>query len=281
MENLEFYTLVAALVIYLIASLLYSAQLIVPAVGNKIDSKFISKLAAVFTASGLILNSSTLLIRYIHSGYPPLGNMYEFLLFFVWGIVLMYLIVETKYNVSYVGVLALPLVAGLMVWVIFMDKTLRPLMPALRSNWLYFHVFTAVISYGAFAVSFVIGILYLIKEGSIGLKKQRGFLFELPKLEILEDLTYRLILVGMPFLTLVIITGAIWAEIAWSSYWSWDPKETWSLITWFIYAGYLHTRLMKNWRGKKSIILVVLGFAAVMFTFAGVNLLLPGLHSYA
>jgi cytochrome c-type biogenesis protein CcsB len=103
----------------------------------------------------------------------------------------------------------------------------------------------------------------------------------LPGLEALDELTYKIIGLGMPFLTLCIVTGAFWAEKAWGSYWSWDPKETWSLITWLIYAGYLHVRLIGNWRGKKAIYLAIAGFLAVIFTFLGVNLLLPGLHSYA
>jgi len=294
MATIEYTSLLVGLISYLIASVFYAGQLVQvgqsTAVSVSADTggqvTFTNKtglgnFATYLTIIGFLANTSTLIIRYIRSGHPPLGNMYEFLVFFIWGIVLMYLIVEFKYNLKQIGIFALPLVFGLMAWAILMDRNLQPLMPALRSNWLYFHVFTAVLSYGAFAVSFVIGIMYLIKDWALKEKLSNQFVSSIPELDFLEELAYKLILVGMPFLTLVIVTGAIWAEIAWSTYWSWDPKETWSLITWFIYAGYLHARLLANWRGKRSILLVVIGFLAVLFTFAGVNLLLPGLHSYA
>ena len=161
------------------------------------------------------------------------------------------------------------------LWLLMIEKGSKPLMPALRSNWLYFHVFTAIMAYGAFAVSFALAILYLIKEGTSG--RMAG---NLPPLEVLDELTYKIIMAGMPFLTLCIVTGAVWAEYAWGRYWSWDPKETWSLITWFVYAVYLHARFVANWKGKKAIYLALGGFLAVLFTFFGVNLLLPGLHSY-
>ncbi|KJS82186.1 MAG: hypothetical protein JM58_15390 [Peptococcaceae bacterium BICA1-8] len=237
--------------------------------------------ATYLTLLGLLANSFSLIFRYTRTGHPPLGNMFEFLLFFIWGIALTYLVIEFKYNLKQIGMFALPLIFALNSWLITMDTSLNPLMPALRSNWLYFHVFTAVVSYGAFAISFVIGLMYLIKDRFLIRNLYSNFVHALPELDSLEELSYKLILVGMPFLTLVIITGAIWAEMAWGTYWSWDPKETWSLITWFIYAAYLHTRFTKNLKGRLSIALVVIGFLAVLFTFAGVNILLPGLHSYA
>ena len=150
-------------------------------------------------------------------------------------------------------------------------------MPALQSNWLGFHVSTAIIAYGAFGVSCVLGVIFLLRERM----KTSGFLDQhIPSREKLDMLSYRSVSLGLLFLTFTIITGAIWAKRAWGTYWNWDPKETWSLITWIIYAIYLHLRLNKGLRGRKSAIFAALGFAAVIFTYVGVNTLLAGLHSY-
>ena len=152
-------------------------------------------------------------------------------------------------------------------------------MPALRSYWLAVHVSAAVIAYGSFAISFAVSIAYLLKD-----KKEVDFHSrlntQLPALKVLDDISYQLIFVGLPFLTIMLVTGAVWAEYAWGAFWSWDPKETWALITWLVYAAYLHTRFLKGFKGKRAAWLSVLGFVAVIFTFFGVSYLLPGMHSY-
>ena len=122
--------------------------------------------------------------------------------------------------------------------------------------------------------------MYVIQENQIKNKKWSQFLHRLPSLQTLDDLNYLCLSLGFPFLTLGIITGSIWAEYAWGSYWNWDPKETWSLVTWLIYAALLHGRLTIGWRGRRAAYFLIIGFAVVLFTFLGVNLLLPGLHSY-
>jgi cytochrome c-type biogenesis protein CcsB len=153
------------------------------------------------------------------------------------------------------------------------DPNIRPLIPALQSNWLVAHVFTCFLGYAGFAVSFVAAILLLVSRASANIASV------LPDKRLLDEIVYRSILIGFPLLTLGIITGAAWAEHAWGSYWSWDPKETWSLITWLVYAGFLHARLSRGWSGRRTALLSVIGFFAVMFTYFGVNYL-PGLHSY-
>ena len=154
-------------------------------------------------------------------------------------------------------------------------------MPALKSSWLSAHVLTALVAYGMLAVAFALALMYLWKA-NLEEKGETGSWFEqLPSLELLERLVNRCILLALPFLTLLIVTGAVWAEYAWGSYWRWDPKETWSLITWLIYAVYLHGRVFLGWKGKRLMHWAVFGFLAVLVTFIGVNLLLPGFHSYA
>ena len=158
------------------------------------------------------------------------------------------------------------------------SREVRELMPSLRSNWLGFHVSTAIIAYGAFGVCFVLSIIFLLRDRM----KESGFLAQhIPDKEKLDLISYRSASLGLLFLTFTIITGAIWAERAWGSYWSWDPKETWSLVTWLIYAAYLHLRLRRGWQGRAAAIFAVVGFVCVIFTYIGVNTLLPGVHSYA
>jgi cytochrome c-type biogenesis protein CcsB len=147
----------------------------------------------------------------------------------------------------------------------------------LKSNWLIAHVITCFVGYAAFAVAFGTSIMYLFKANTAG--ASRGLAGLLPVAAALEELTQQLVMFGFLFLSIGIITGAVWANSAWGRYWGWDPKETWSLVTWFVYATMLHARLMRGWQGRRIAYLSIIGFCAVLFTYFGVNLL-PGLHSY-
>lgn len=236
---------------------------------------------------GLVLHSVGLVFRWLEThqtgyGYIPLSNMYESLVFFSWTIVLIYLILEFKYNHKIIGVFVTPfafLAIAMTSIIPSISPKITPLMPALQSNWLTIHVTTCFFGYAAFTVSFGISILYLIRDRKGGQEERESRW--LPALPILDEINYKLIIIGFPMLTLGIITGAAWANYAWGSYWSWDPKETWSLITWFIYAAFLHARFTRDWRGRKAAILSIIGFGAVIFTYFGVNYILSGLHSYA
>jgi len=207
-------------------------------------------------------------------GYVPLATMYESLSFLSLAIGFLYLLVFFKRGQwRFLGlvssalsalVLSLPVILG-------MDRSLKPLVPALQSPWLPIHVSTCLIGYACFAVSFFLGILQIVAN-------PKGSLIA-PQ-EVLDELSYKAVAIGFLFLSAGILTGAIWANYAWGRYWSWDPKETWSLITWFVYAGWLHMRFVKGWRGKRLAVLSVMGFLAVLFTYFGVNYLLSGLHSY-
>ena len=160
---------------------------------------------------------------------------------------------------------------------------IEPLVPALQSNWLLYHVITCFLGYAAFAVACGISIMYLIKEkqeGPAGDVQAGGIIAQFPAVRVLDDLNYKAIMIGFPLLTLGIVTGAAWANYAWGTYWSWDPKETWSLIVWFVYAAFLHARITRGWVGRRAAILSIVGFAATIFCYLGVNLFLSGLHSY-
>lgn len=237
---------------------------------------------------GLVGNTVALISRAIISQRPPLSNGYEFILTFCWGIVAVYLFAQVRYKVKSLGNFVIPIPLLLLLFIIMTmgpdERVASSIPPALKSQWLTFHVITAMLSYGAFAISFGLGLMYLLKspkEDEDGKSKDQSWISRFPASQVLDELAYKIIGFAFPMLTLCIITGAIWANYAWGTYWSWDPKETWSLITWIIYAAYLHARLMYGWKGKRAAWLEVLGFIAVLFTFFGVNYLLPGLHSYA
>jgi cytochrome c-type biogenesis protein CcsB len=210
-------------------------------------------------------------------GHAPLSNIYESLVFFAWTISVIYLLVEARYKSRMIGSFVIPLAFFALAYASFgTSAKIQPLIPALKSNWLIAHVITCFIGYAAFALAFGISIIYLLKKDR---PTDSAVMGRLPDAALLDELTHRLTMFGFLFLTAGIISGAVWANSAWGRYWGWDPKETWSLITWFVYATLLHARMMHGWRGKRIAVLTIVGFAAVMFTYFGVNLL-PGLHSY-
>ncbi len=232
-------------------------------------------------------NTLGIVLRWVESykmgqefGHAPFSNMYESLVFFAWTIGIIYLVVERRYQNRVIGAVAMPLACLAIAYAsLSPDKVIQPLIPALKSNWLIAHVITCFLGYAAFAVAFGVSIMYLIKSTENPVSKQ-GVAVRIPSSELLDELTHQLVMFGFLFLTVGIITGAVWAKQAWTRYWSWDPKETWSLITWLIYAALLHFRMMRGWRGKRIAVISVVGFAAVLFTYFGVNFLLAGLHSY-
>ena len=250
------------------------------------QNKRLGALSTSLLTAGLSLHSVGLVFRWMEThqtgyGYVPLSNMYESLIFFSWTIVLVYLILEFKYQQKIIGVFVTPfafLAIALTSIIPGIDAKITPLVPALQSNWLTIHVTTCFLGYASFAVSFGISILYIIRDKKEDQKE--GVLKWLPATPVLDEINYKSIVIGFPMLTLGIITGAAWANYAWGSYWSWDPKETWSLITWFIYAAFLHARFTRDWKGKRTAVLSIVGFIFVLFTYFGVNYLISGLHSY-
>lgn len=264
--------------VFALAAFFYLAALIFKKPRLTLPARWIVVAAVAVTTSGILL-------RWVESyqlgiGHAPLSNLYESLVFFAWTASVLYLFVEFKYKNALIGAFVTPIAFLAMAYASMspnISDRIQPLVPALKSNWLIAHVATCFFGYAAFAIAFGISLMYLIKARNP--EKIEGIIGHLPKLDVLDELTHRMVLFGFLFLTGGIITGAVWANSAWGSYWSWDPKETWSLITWFVYATLLHARLMRGWEGKQIAYLSILGFAAVLFTYFGVNLL-PGLHSY-
>nr|YP_010988352.1 cytochrome c biogenesis protein [Rhodochorton tenue]WOK79548.1 cytochrome c biogenesis protein [Rhodochorton tenue] len=259
-----------------------------------------------------ILLAFTLSCRWFVNGYFPLSNLYESLVFLTWCLTFVQIIVEKQVNSQIVGAIGTPIqlfiIAFASLSLPIEMQTASPLVPALRSNWLMMHVTIMMLSYAFLIIGSLLSIFFLlITQGqSIALKgnstgytlHQNSFSEQtlhntgenyttlpqsLPRMNLLEsldNLSYRIIGLGFPLLTIGIISGAVWANEAWGSYWSWDPKETWALITWLIFASYLHSRLTKSWQGKKPAILASIGFFVVWVCYLGVNFLGQGLHSY-
>lgn len=301
--------------------------------------------ALITAITGSLANAAGIGTRWHESykmgmGHAPLSNMYESLVFFSFALSVVYLIYENRMKIRTFGAIVLPMCFFIIMYAELAPNVsgeIKPLLPALKSDWLIAHVISCFIGYAAFAIAFGLSIIYLMKTStgtvenintgsivrmflflcvplSLGLflafrttsleaalkaawagfgtgviiifivkiygPKIIDMLSNLPDLKNLDVLTYRVIAFGFLFLTAGIITGSVWANSAWGSYWSWDPKETWSLITWLVYAGLIHTRLMAGWAGERIAWLSILGFMAVIFTYFGVNLL-QGMHSYS
>lgn len=228
--------------------------------------------ATILAINALAFLTASLIFRAVASGHGPFSNMYEFSLAFAWGALAIYLYFELRYKLRTLALLVLPIALGLLAYATTVPAEIDPLVPALQNDLLLsIHVAVAIIAYGAFSVAFGAAGLYLFQR--------HDTIRWLPKAAVLDEIGYKAVLIGFPMMALVIILGAIWAEIAWGQYWSWDPKETASLVTWLIYGGYLHARVVRGWRGTRSAGLLILGFAATLFTYFG-NLFLGGLHGY-
>lgn len=262
---------IALLCLYLASAIFYIAYILL-----KKDK--LRRIAFIVHAAGLALHTATLIARGVYAGRVPLVYSFEFASAFAWGVCLLALVFMLKYKFHALGAFAMPVVLLLTFYASLQNRSVRALMPALNSNWLVYHVSTVIVAYSAFAVSFAIALIFLLRD-----RAKPGSFWDnhLPDKTKLDILSYRAARLGLVFLTITIILGALWAEQAWGNYWTWDPKETWSLITWLIYAMYLHLRMGKGIQGKTAAVIAVIGFLCVLFTYVGVNALLPGLHSYA
>ena len=246
--------------------------------------ELLAKLGIIILILGFTGNTLGIIMRWKESyemgyGHAPFSNMYESLVFFSWTVAFLYIFVEYKYKERIIGVFTTPLIFLAIAYASLapnIHDKITPLVPALKSNWLIAHVITCFLGYAGFAVGFGFSIMYLLKPEK---NKQNSFWSRFPSTSIIDELVYQMVIFGFLFLTIGIITGSVWANSAWGTYWSWDPKETWSLITWFIYAILLHLRMMRGWHGKRIAWVSIIGFMAVLFTYFGVNYL-PGLHSY-
>ncbi len=267
----------SAMLAYGLASLIYIANLLFRDRVLNIMSTSVLSIALILNLTGMIRRS----IESYQMGvfHPPWSNLFEALTFWSFIAGALYLVIERKYGFRLIGAFVVPLLFLTSAYAIFKaSHEITPLMPALRSYWLYIHVVTAFIGYAGFTVAFGGAVAYLIKD-SFSQKKFVDRYF--PSKDVLDEITYKSIAIVFPIWTASIILGAAWANEAWGGYWSWDPKEVWSLIVWLFFGAYLHARQLMGWKGKRVAWMVVAGFITVLICFFAINLYFPGLHSYA
>lgn len=261
------------LLVYLGASVLY----LVAMIGKKATAGRVGRWVLF---AGALLHAGSFGFRHATAGGTPVTNLHESLSFFAWCIVLLYLLLDLRFHLSVMGAFAGPLAFVLMLASRLCPDVVMPPNPLLNT-WLFpVHITFAFLGNAALALAFGASVLYLVQNRMLKSKRFTGIYQMLPSLDTLDKVNYTCLSVGFPLMTLGIISGAFWANQAWGSYWSWDPKETWALITWFVYAALLHGRMSIGWRGRKAAIFSIIGFICLLFTFLGVSLLLNGQHTF-
>ncbi len=272
-----------------LATVLFIAHLV-------IKKDFLRTAGNITMGLGAFTSLTALISRYVYMVqvdpyFFPLSNLFESIMYVVFGVFVLFLAIDRMFKAVGFGLMSAALITLVMSFASVLPARLRdasPLVPALQSYWLKIHVTLILTSYSAFLLSFVAASIYLFfhyrdrmfSPKAVGAAAAITAKAPITTLEMLDELTYRLILLGFPLLALGIITGGLWANHAWGTYWSWDPKETWSLITWLVYAAYLHARMTKDWRGAKAAWFAIAGFVSVLVTYLGVNYLAAGLHTY-
>jgi cytochrome c-type biogenesis protein CcsB len=240
------------------------------------------RIGVALTVLGFLLSTAGVVARGLAAGRAPWGNMFEFTTTALVFVVGAYLLMAWRVGIRWLGLPVTLLAAvanGLAVTVFYV--AVAPLVPALHSVWFLIHIIAAAISGAAFNVGGLMSILYLLKKRAEDRGTVSGYLALLPTARRIDLLTYRFHAFAFPLWTFTVAAGAVWAEYAWGRYWGWDPKETWALVTWVVYACYLHARSTAGWRGSKAAVVAIVGLASFWFNFVGINLLVSGLHSYA
>ena len=235
------------------------------------SSATLTQWATRLLAAGFIAHILSTVHLASKAQHLPLTNMQESLSFFSLMIVGAFLIFERRYKVTTLGSFVTPVSLVMLAISSALHGEVRQLPPILQSNWFWFHASLAFISYAAFTIAFGVAVIYLIQRHFLKTKHFGALFQKLPPLETLDEISYRCFAIGFPLLTVAIISGAIWSEKAMGSYWVWDPKQTWSLITWLIYAALLHGRLTIGWRGKRAAVLSIIGFVVLLITFFGMK----------
>jgi cytochrome c-type biogenesis protein CcsB len=234
------------------------------------------QIALGMVAGGFLFHTLSLIMMGIQRRHFPITNLPESLCLFAWYISLTFMIANIRYKINILGAFTLPLVSLLTIISQVIWEENHSIPPMLKSGWVYFHSSVAFLAYAAFFLTFISGVMYLIQEKELKGKNFHFLYFRLPSLKVCDELLSRFLVVGFVAMSLTIISGSIWAQQAWGRFWSWDPKQTASLITWVIYLILLNYRLSAKWRGRRAAYISIIGFASALFTF-GVNW---GLHTY-
>lgn len=263
--------LIVSILLYLLSAAGYLAYFF-------LQKKHLQQTGFIVLVGGFIFHSAALVLDYYQQGHIPVTNMRETLSLAGWAIAGVFILLNYRYNLKILGVYAAPFVALIMVIVSQLPDEPTKTTQLFKSVWLVAHVTVIFIGEAAFALACGAGILYLIQEDSIKTKKRRFFFKRLPSLDLLDSTGYGCIVVGFTMLTIGLITGLVYAKSVWGRFWSWDPKEVWSGLSWLFYAALLHERLAVGWRGRRSAIMAIVGFGVLVFTFLGVNLFMEGHH---
>ncbi|MEH1534063.1 c-type cytochrome biogenesis protein CcsB [Cutibacterium avidum] len=292
-ENLSAVGIVTAAVLYMLAFLTHVVEWASvrgvehPSHKARLRSETWGRMGLNLTVLGAICATIGVVCRGIAAHRLPWGNMYEFVTSALLFVVIAYLVLVAVRQVRWMGIAVTLLLAvgnGLAATVFYV--AVAPLVPALHSVWFVIHIIAACIAAAALNVGAIASIMYLISMNARAKAERtgipvRGLLAKLPSPESMDTLAYRAHAIGFPIWTFTIAAGSIWADYAWGRFWGWDPKETWSLVTWVVYAAYLHARSTAGWRGRPAAIIAIIGVACFWFNFIGVNLIFNGLHSYA
>lgn len=261
------------MLVYLLATVLY----LVAMIGKHSLAGRISRWVLV---AGVLLHAGSFAVRHSSAGGTPVTSLHESLSFFAWCLILLFLLLDLRFRLSVMGAFASPLALLLMIGSALSPAVVVPLDPMLKT-WLFpVHISFAFLGNAAFALAFGAGVMYLIQDRMLKSKRFTGIYQLLPSLNTLDKVNNTCLNFGFPLMTLGIISGAVWANTVWGTYWSWDPKETWALITWLVYAALLHGRMTVGWRGRKAAIFSIIGFLLLLFSFLGVNLLVNGQHTF-
>ncbi len=248
----------------------------------KLRVDMFGRMGVALTVVGFLSQAVGVVLRGVAAGRLPWGNMYEFVTASLLVVVGAYLLLVFWKGVRWLGLFVTLLAAvgqGFAVTVLFVQ--VAPLVPALHSVWFVIHIIAAVIAAGAFNLGGLASILFLIRDRAESKGELKGYVAKLPSAKAIDVFAYRMLAFAFPVWTFTIVAGAVWAQYAWGRFWGWDPKETWSLITWVVYAGYLHARATAGWKGRRAAWIAIIGLATFWFNFVGINLLVSGLHSYA
>lgn len=269
--NVVFFT--AALVVYLLAAVLYQIFLLM-------RSPQVGKWASAALIAAAAVHSLAIAFRWIESGRAPVANLFEGLSLYTWLMVVFYVVMERLYEQRLLGAFVTPLAFLAILFASVLPKEIKPLVPALQHNLFAVHASLALLSYAAFTLAFCASITYLMQERALKNKRQNALLFRLPPLQTMEKVSYVMVGIGFPLITVAIILGAFVANVAWGSYWNWEQKQIWALVTWIVFGSALSFRALANLRGRRSAWLIVVGFVSILITFFGVNFFAPGSHNY-
>ncbi|MDH3955094.1 MAG: c-type cytochrome biogenesis protein CcsB [Desulfobacteraceae bacterium] len=264
--------------IFLVVIIFYMLSTIGYLIYLFLQKDYLQKTGFYLLAAGFLCHTVEMGYRFVQSGHFPVSNLHETLSLAGWTLAGVFLLFQDRYRLKILGIYAAPLITIVMVIAARLPNVPSKTHTILNSFWLIVHVVAIFIGEASLALACGAGLLYLLQENAIK-SKQRGFFFKrLPSLELLDNTGYACIVTGFAMLTFGLITGLIYAKSVWGRFWSWDPKEVWSGITWILYAVLLHQRLTVGWRGRRAAIMAIIGFAVILFTFLGVNFFLKGHH---